>query len=232
MVPDLIKSSSSQSGISPRWWQISHAVSLILAAFLELGMKLHWLVVLTGGISFVILIVSGYTKGEWGRKFGIPNSVTLFRLLGVLGLGVLGTYLLWYIVILFCIFLLITDGVDGWIAKRLHQTTLFGDHFDRETDSFFTLILSLLLIHSNLVGTWIVIAGLLRYITVIVNHLVPHTPSEYRWGAARVIYVIAIGLMLIPFFPIPGMATPAAVAAVILLLTSFSRDYQWMFSHR
>jgi len=233
VLPTSNKSSLSPVVLRQGLWKISHSVSVILATFLGLGLELLWPVVAAGGISFIIFIVLGYVRGELSGKFGLPNSVTLLRLVGVLWLGVSGSNLLWYIVVSFCIFLLITDGVDGWIAHRLNQASKFGDRLDRETDAFFTLILSLLLVTRGLVGAWIATAGLLRYVTVLVHRLITLTPTtEYRSGAARIIYVIVIGLMLVSFFPIPGIAVPAAAAAVLLLLGSFSRDYRWIFSQR
>ena len=233
MLPTSNKSSLSLVSFKEGLWQISHSVALILATFMGLAFDSLWPVVAAGGISFVIFIVSGYVRGELGRNFGLPNSVTLLRLVGVLWLGVWGSHLSWYVAVASCLFLLTTDGVDGWVAHRLNQTSQLGDRFDRETDAFFTLILSLLLISRGLVGSWIATAGLLRYVTVLVHRLIFPTPtSEYRSSAAKVIYVISMGLMLASFVPFPRIAAPVAAVALLLLLGSFSRDYRWILSQR
>src|SRR5688500_7558101 len=60
----------------------------------------------------------------------------------------------------------VLDGADGWLARRSGMGSAFGARFDLETDALLILVLSLLAWRYGKAGSWIVLAGLLRYLFV------------------------------------------------------------------
>jgi len=68
----------------------------------------------------------------------VPNLLTMIRGIG----GIFSVYLVFagysavtlvYVFIIFAV----TDGIDGWIARRFNQTTKFGKYFDPVVDRIF-----------------------------------------------------------------------------------------------
>lgn len=116
-------------------------------------------------VSFSALIHRFRTRWTPSGRFELANTVTLFRLVGIFVWvssaaptgGWAGTTAL----LLFAL-----DGVDGWIARRWHLSSEFGEFFDKEVDAFFLLALCVVLYTEQRLGWWILIPGLLRYLFV------------------------------------------------------------------
>ena len=72
---------------------------------------------------------------------------------------------------------LLSDGVDGWAARRSGMASDFGAHFDMEVDALFLLALSLLVHATGKVGLWVIASGVLRYGFVLSGTLWPHLAS-------------------------------------------------------
>ena len=64
------------------------------------------------------------------------------------------------------------DAVDGWLARRAGTSSAFGAHFDMESDAFLVLALGLELFARGQLGAWILVPGLLRYLTVLCSAIV------------------------------------------------------------
>jgi len=56
------------------------------------------------------------------------------------------------------------DVVDGWLARRFNQQSVFGMYFDMETDALYVLLVCVYLYLQGMVGAWILIPGILRYV--------------------------------------------------------------------
>lgn len=77
-------------------------------------------------------------------KLTIPNCITLFRMAGTLGLLALrpvtaGFYALYTLCGL-------SDVLDGWLARRLHQTSASGARLDSAADLLFYTVMILKLL--------------------------------------------------------------------------------------
>jgi CDP-diacylglycerol--glycerol-3-phosphate 3-phosphatidyltransferase len=64
----------------------------------------------------------------------IPNLLTLARLPLAVVLYVCMTYEAWWLGLAVFVVAAITDGLDGWLARRWDQTSAFGRSFDPLTD--------------------------------------------------------------------------------------------------
>jgi len=127
------------------------------------------------------------------------------------------------------------DGVDGWIARRFRLATPFGARFDMEVDALLVLTLAMVTLASGRAGTWVLAAGLLRYVFVAAGWIwpvlsAPLPPSVWR-KAACVFLGIALAVALMPFIPmaVAGILAGAGVLAVTL---SFAVDTVWLLQRR
>ena len=55
------------------------------------------------------------------------------------------------------------DGIDGFIARKFNQSTDIGALFDKTTDAYFVLLLSLILVQKYNVSYWFLGIGYLHY---------------------------------------------------------------------
>ncbi len=112
-------------------------------------------------------------------------------------------------------------------------TSEFGEMFDKEIDAFFLLIICMIIIDKDLLGPWILIAGLLRYLFVLLLRWKrPGVQKEIKSNQARLIYIIVMGALLISLLPSDVIRVSLAVGATALITYSFSADFKWIFSRK
>lgn len=119
------------------------------------------------------------------------------------------------------------DGLDGWLARRLGESSAFGAHFDMETDSHVMLLVCVWLIVTRDLGLWVLIMGGLRYVYVLTRWAA--APLELRerrssWG--RIIYSLAmIALALGCVADWNALSLPLMAVATLALCGSFAPDF-------
>jgi phosphatidylglycerophosphate synthase len=120
---------------------------------------------------------------------------------------------------------LLTDFVDGRVARATGTASELGARLDMEADAFLILVLSAVVAADQ--GAWVLGLGLVRYTFAVVVHLVPglqHQPPPRPWCkvvaalVATVLAVAAVGLL-----PQPAAAVALVVVAV-LLAESFAHE--------
>lgn len=172
------------------------------------------------------------------RHFGWCNAVTLTRAAAVCWLAGL-----WFAVdtawqgsiawgaSIAGLSLLVLDGVDGWLARRLGNSSSFGARFDMEVDSLLALVLAVLAWQTDKVGAWVVMLGLFRPAFILAGWswhklAAPLPPSGIR-KLICVLQVGALAAMLAPVVTAP-MANALAITILALLVWSFGRDMWWL----
>ena len=171
-----------------------------------------------------------------GRGLGPANRVTLGRAMVALPVAALvgqpaihndGGH--WWVIVLSTA-VMVTDGFDGWTARRTGTATPYGARFDMELDSVLMLALSLLVALSGKVGAWVVAAGLPRYLFVAAGWLYPPLaaplPPSRRRQTVCVVQGIALLVALGPIIPSPAAAA-AAFLGLAALVYSFGVDVRW-----
>ena len=171
-----------------------------------------------------------------GRGLGAANRVTLGRAMVTLPVAALigqpsihhdGGH--WWVIVL-STGVMITDGFDGWTARRTGTATPFGARFDMELDSVLMLALALLLAASGKVGAWVIAAGVPRYVFVAAGWLYPPLtaplPPSRRRQTVCVVQGIALLVALGPIIP-PPAAVAAALLGLAALVYSFGVDVLW-----
>jgi phosphatidylglycerophosphate synthase len=179
------------------------------------------------------------------RPFGAANWVTAARAVYaacLLGYGVWALAaghapspaLRWYWVV-GALGALALDGVDGRLARRLGQASMFGARFDMETDAATLLGLSLLVWLCDQAGPWVLAIGLMRYIFVAGSWVFPALaaplPPRKRRQAICVVQVAVSILAMVPGVP-PEVASPLCLGALAMLVYSFAVDVAWLAASR
>ncbi len=211
-------------------WSRVHAVAMLVAIGIGKVVGNSKPIALSALVSFVGLIWLSRSQWTPNSNFGWANGITAFRLLIVLccAYGLHETPGLLYASLIIGILLL--DGFDGWLARRLGCASAFGAHFDMETDALLILVISQELWHRGTLGIWILTSGLLRYIYVLVAMLAPPGTSQPRSGFGRVAFsFLAIGLAFAVCFP-NRFGALSATLGTILVSISFARSFYWTWT--
>lgn len=105
------------------------------------------------------------------KAFNIPNAITGIRLMGV-------PATIWFMLenqwaAATWVFLLaaLTDGVDGFLARRLNQCTAIGAALDTVTDKALGLSVLVVLTSFGLVPVWVTLAIVIRDAVIVIGAL-------------------------------------------------------------
>ena len=209
--------------------------------------ELHAMAMLTGGmavagglpgascyvpaaVSFILLAYVFRNAWSPGGRFGAANAITAFRFLLVGGLLLDGTVPAdWQA--LAATLILLLDGLDGWIARRLGLASRFGATFDMEVDAFFTLALCVALYGSGRFGVWILLPGALRYLFVLFTRLArPPLRRERSNRWSRAIGAIVLSGLTVALLPIGTWAAAIAAVVTCAVIGSFAASV-WQLYH-
>ena len=168
--------------------------------------------------------------------FGAANRVTLSRavlvslLAGFVGYEPLLPQHFWLLAG-FASLVLLLDGLDGWMARKLSATSPLGALFDQELDAVLILILGVLVYDTGKVGIWVIASGLLRYALLLAGLLWPKLrrapPASLRGRAVCVFQIVVLIGSLAPITP-SLIASALAAMGLAALLGSFGRDVVWL----
>jgi phosphatidylglycerophosphate synthase len=235
--------SSSKLEISLRGRVLmSHAVGLLLVAtaglFAVVWLPLSLLYVQKAvGVYALIAVVTLATVDEHHpfRVYGPANLVTTIRaalvalvaaLIGEVTAGAVGMAAALGAAAVACL-----DGIDGWLARRTGLASAFGARFDMETDALLILALSVLAWRFGQAGSWIVLAGLLRYLFIAAGWIDPRMRAallpSWRRQAICVVQIIGLSVVVSPLVR-PSASAAIAAALLALLVFSFAVDTIWL----
>lgn len=204
-------------------WIRLHAAMMLLALIL-LAWQEFWLpMLLVSIITFSWLIIAHAPTLRRLRPFGgYANWVTLARW----GLLLLAGYKYqqWPDYILFLLFLIVivSDGIDGYLARRYRQSTEVGALLDIETDALMSAILTGIHYQENVVGGWILLAGGLRYGYIWALYLLRWENNKGTNNPhARWIGAVFISVLMSPFAFPEWLSVPALITSSLLATFSF-----------
>lgn len=164
---------------------------------------------------------------------GWCNTITMFRLMlvCVLAAWLFQTPESVWIAIAIASIAFVLDGIDGWLARREGYTSDFGARFDMEVDSLFAMVLALLAFQTGVVGWFVLLLGVPRYVFFIALMVFPWLNSDLppRFGR-KVVCVLQIAVLI--FVLAPFVSTPVANTLVLAVLGvvgwSFWHDVSWL----
>lgn len=163
---------------------------------------------------------------------GAANLVTLARggLVAVL-IGFVGEIYLGWAAFIIASAVLLLDGLDGWIARKLASASDFGARFDMETDAFALLVIAALVWQNDQAGPWVLLTGLMRYAFVAAAKALPNLagplPPSFRRKTVFVIVAMALLSCLTPIVN-PPLSVGLALAGLLTLAASFGIDMTYL----
>jgi phosphatidylglycerophosphate synthase len=163
---------------------------------------------------------------ERGWRVGLANLVTALRLFAVLFVLVLAADSGgWVGAVAGLVY--VSDGLDGWIARRRGEASAFGALFDMETDSHVMLLCCVYLVVAVGYGPWVLAIGALRYVYVLARWaLSAREVRERRASGARIVYSLACSSLAVGCVAAwRSWAEPLVAAAFLALVWSFTPDF-------
>ena len=157
-------------------------------------------------------------ENSWRRA--APSFVTALRLLAIPAIGILWLRAMRPAAIGLYAFVVLSDAVDGWLARRLDAVTRFGGFFDAITDIVAILSLLALLGWRGVVPVWVpvapaVVAGI--FLATSSRAAPRYDPIGKYYGT---ILFVVVGILLWGVGPVArttlGVLVPVASAAVLV----------------
>lgn len=103
------------------------------------------------------------------RIVNIPNAITSLRLVAAPGVVWLILHAQWTAACWLFLVAALSDGVDGYLARRLRQTTAFGAALDAITDKALGLGTLVSLTRMEAIPLWVTLAILLRDTVIVLG---------------------------------------------------------------
>lgn len=204
-------------------WIRLHA-ALMLAALIALGQARIWWPV--PGVSLAtfgwLLIIHAPALRQLRPYGGYANRVTLAR--WALLLYAAYSYPQWpdYVVFLLFLTVIISDGIDGYLARRYQQSTDVGGLLDVETDALMSALLAGIHYQEGIVGGWVLLMGGMRYGYVWLLYLLGWENHEGTDNPnARWIGATFISVLMGPFVAPEWLSVPALIIGSLLVTYSF-----------
>jgi phosphatidylglycerophosphate synthase len=207
------------------------ALAIILQRMLELSELFPWKVIaaflVVASLTFIFAL-----RHLPSQFFGPANRATLARgALVALLCSLIGETTVPWLVALVASAVLVLDGLDGWLARRFGVASDFGARFDMETDAVLLLALAGLAWQYHKAGSWIMLAGLMRYLFVASSRLFPPLrrplPPRRRRQTAFVFQAIALIACISPVFSQP-LSSSVALLGLAVLSSSFAIDIVYL----
>jgi len=199
-------------------WNKIHAVLLLIAATGSLYTKGTFLLAAISIVSFCYFIFNNRDTLKSMKPFGgYANWLTGFRLVMISFLMITWSILPHVLLVTLLVIFAILDGLDGKLARKYKQETIFGEYFDMELDALFVLFACMILYLKGYEGVWILFPGILRYIFVVyvwIFSAVPKKDKKQRF--ASIIAGMFFTTLLI------SLAFQNVVQEVILILSSIA----------
>lgn len=207
-------------------WAQYHAAAILCAMIAVVFLQSARPLALVGLGSFGLYALVHHHK--LGVLKAAANWVTGVRLLTACVVGWFYPSLGYASLFVLGVGILLTDFLDGYVAKKQGTTSEFGAYFDMETDAYFIALYASILYVLGFAGWWILLLGLMRFLNVVALVLLRqlHKP-EPRFFAARVIAVMVMIAVVAPFVAPMVLYTPYLVLTVVLLTLSFGYTFSY-----
>jgi phosphatidylglycerophosphate synthase len=211
-------------------WSLGNALALLAVLVPCAHFEAAWPIAFFAVPSFLIFIALSRQAFTPSGRFGLANAVTSLRLALVLALTAPSALLSERGAVALVLGILLLDLLDGWLARARGDASLFGAHFDMETDALLVFVVTLRLWLVQGHGVWVLTAGLLRYVYVLSLWLAPGSGREApRSRLGRYAFSSSM-LGLIGGLWLHGAESSLCVAAGTAVVSlSFARSFY--FSH-
>lgn len=211
-------------------WAKSHALVMILATLSVYFAQQIAPLIVTGMLSFILLIL--INRRAWlryGFLGGPANTVTSLRLVLIFVLMAASSIFSHALLAFLGVVTLLADGIDGYLARRFQTSSFFGGYYDMETDAYFVLSMSTVLYITGLTGGWILWIGLTRYVFVLIKSFIKEKKQiQTRSYLGQCIAVFLMASLLAGLLIPKTIYLPLIVLAGAMVLFSFVRELVWI----
>jgi phosphatidylglycerophosphate synthase len=208
-------------------WTFVHALLILIGTALSISFEAIFILIWIVSLSIALLIVANHHA--WSSLYpagGLANHVTFTRFIVLILSVSIHPLLHPFVFTGLVIVVMIADGIDGYLARRLKQNSEFGAVFDMEVDAFLALSLSFLIWQKHPDAFWVLVAGSLRYLFVILYHLLGwHKRKRPEMPEAKLIAVLFFISLLVPQVLDWRIAFWCTVAGCVLVTVSFVREF-------
>lgn len=211
-------------------WSDAHGVVMLLATVLTVISRLPVVATAVGFVSLLTLITS--SRGAWtpSGRFGLANTVTSARLLLSFALVLRPEAWAGHTLALTAVAILTLDIVDGSLARHFDGEGRFGARYDMEVDALFVLSLSCALWSRGVAGAWVLLAGLWRYLFVVIPLIIPSRGGEApRSLLYRCTYSVMVGCFVLALVAPPEFNRLSAAVGTAVLSASFLRSFWYRY---
>jgi len=231
------------ASLNRRWWTVTIVFGLSLGLGYLVNQTTHWLVIAAIVATYELWLLRRnlsynhrHNESDLLPSLGTGNAFTLFRglLLAWLAGFIFSPWPTGEMVFLpFFLYLLaaLTDGVDGYVARRTNHATKLGEILDIEFDALGILIATALAINYGQLPWEFLILGLARYLFVFglwwrkrQGKPVVDLPFSVTRRLLAGFQMGFIAVMLWPGVRPPG-TTLAGIVFAVPFLAIFSRDW-------
>ncbi|MEB3371827.1 CDP-alcohol phosphatidyltransferase family protein [Saccharopolyspora mangrovi] len=200
---------AATAGLGPIGWVAGIACALVTQALVGRAMRRHATTAL-GPADRITLVRAGLTA--------------VITALVVDGAGP-------PVIVVLGILALISDFVDGQVARRTGTASAFGARLDMEVDAFLILVLSAHVAVSS--GPWVLAIGAMRYLFVAASWWLPWLRAELPPSFARKTVAAVQGIVLVAASSgIVPRSDELVLLALLVLTWSFGRDVLWLSRFR
>lgn len=218
--PNEAKYASSSFG---RWIYLHSIVNMLgVLVLYYTGLYPVWLGLIS--LSFFILIRDVKRSSElksFPIGFGYPNLITTGRLVLLITLAYIFQSVSDLVLFIAFSMLILLDGLDGLVARRLGQSSDQGEKLDSEVDAQLVWLLSWIHFYSGNAEWWILIAGSLRYTYQLFFFWVPgissSPPKRFRATVAVIFFFSLSFTFVLP----KELATYVLLGSSIMIIVSF-----------
>lgn len=211
-------------------WSRYHAVGLMLALITYLNTNQLWILPVVSFVSFGYLLLTKrklLLSAEY--KMSRANMVTLGRHDLLMILVIISTQIHHFYIGIIASIVALMDLLDGYYARKDQNSSLLGEYLDKEVDAIFILMMGAMIYHFQLLPSWILMVGILRFIYVLILPFIKSpNKKEYKSRYGRVIAVTLMVGMIGCFFIKYEFYKFIMIGISILVVSSFLRAlFHW-----
>ncbi|GAB5523642.1 MAG: hypothetical protein Roseis2KO_15140 [Roseivirga sp.] len=188
-----------EDGFYKGWTKVSALWNLSLTLLFLTFLSEAWLVGLF--ILPYVFLVFHYRgrRGDIHFHWNVPNSLTTCRFLGLVAGFAFSDLMTETTLLIVFGLVLLTDYFDGFLARKLGQTTKLGEIYDMEADALFVCLLSLHHVLNESLHWLILVPGTLKYIYALLpvrfTRASDYPPKKVRATIAATFFIV----LLTPF---------------------------------
>lgn len=215
-------------------WTLGHAVLMIIATAAAVIGHAQFLLIWAVTASMIVYLSLNYQI--WSQMHpigGYANQVTFIRFVLLLFTLAMQSVLNVYVFVALVVIVIIADGIDGYLARKYDQATVFGEVFDMEVDAFLALAISYLIWFEHHEVWWVLIAGILRYVFALVYRMIGWQHRKRPAMPESKVFAVLFFLALLTPFIMPWSTAVWFVAGGCALVTfSFLKEFVLFFWSR